>query len=97
MSLKYDGSQIPLPTLESCSSGVDKEYGKKILFGVLGAREEDFENVPEDYHLVLAITRYWYKHCNIDMKHVLLEAFLLLLLLSVDETSTGHAFLKDKP
>ena len=93
----YDGSQIPLPTLESCSSGVDKEYGKKILFGVLGAREEDFENVPEDYHLILAITRYWYKHCNIDMKHVLLEAFLLLLLLSVDETSTGHAFLKDKP
>ena len=93
----YGGSQIPLPTLESCSSGVDKEYGKKILFGVLGAREENFENVPEDYHLILAITRYWYKHCNIDMKHVLLEAFLLLLLLSVDKASTGHAFLKDKP
>ena len=78
----YDGKRIPLPTLQSCGSGIDKEYGKKILFGVLDVREEDFENIPQDYHLILAITRYWYKHCTINNKQVLLESFLILLQLS---------------
>ena len=88
----YDGKQIPLPTLESCGSEViDKEYGKKILFGVLGARVENFENIPQDYHLVLAITRFWYENCTINKKHVLLESFLILLqLLKEDKTIIGH-------
>ena len=88
----YDGKQIPLPTLESCGSeDIDKEYGKKILFGVLGARVENFENIPQDYHLVLAITRFWYENCTINKKRVLLESFLILLqLLKEDKTIIGH-------
>ena len=96
----YDGRQIPLPTLESCGTEVDKEYGKKILFGVLKAKKEDFVNVPQDYHLILVITQYWYTHCTIHKKCVFLEAFLLLLLISKeDETRRGHILrsLKDKP
>ena len=53
----YDNKQIPLPTLQSCGSEIDKEYGKKILFGTLDATVEDFENIPQDYHLLLVITR----------------------------------------
>ena len=96
----YDGRQIPLPTLESCGTEVDKEYGKKILFGVLEAKKEDFVNVPQDYHLILVITQYWYTHCTIHKKRIFLEAFLLLLLISKeDETRRGHILrsLKDKP
>ena len=81
----YDNKQIPLPTLQSCGSEIDKEYGKKILFGTLDATVEDFENIPQDYRLLLVITRYWYKHCTIDKKHVLLESFLILLQLLKQE------------
>ena len=70
---------------------IDKEYGKKILFGDLGARAENFRNIPQDYHLILAITQFWYNHCTIDKKHVLLESFLILLqLLKEDKTRIGH-------
>ena len=31
---------------------------------------------------MLAITRYWYKHCTINKKDILLNAFILLLQLS---------------
>ena len=87
----YGGKQIPLPTLESCGSEViDKEYRKKILFGVLGARVEEFESIPHDYHLILAITRFWYEHCTINKKQVLLESFLILLqLLKEHKTIIG--------
>ena len=79
----YDGKQIPLPTLQSCGLEIDKEYGKKILFGILDAKEEDFKNVPKDYELLLVITHYWYKHCTINNKNVLLKSFVLLLQLSM--------------
>ena len=78
----YDGEEIPLPTLQSCGLEVDKEYGKKILFGILNSKKEDFKKVPQDYQLLLAITRYWYKHCTIYKKDILLNAFILLLQLS---------------
>ena len=78
----YDGEQIPLPTLQSCGTEIDAEYGKKILFGILDAREEDFNYIPQDYQLLLAITRYWYKHCTVEKKEVLLKPFILLLQLS---------------
>ena len=78
----YDGKEVPLPTLKSCGLELDTEYGKKILFGILDARKEDFENIPKDYQLLLAITRYWYKHCTINKKDILLDAFILLLQLS---------------
>ena len=96
----YDNKQIPLPTLQSCGSEIDKEYGKKILFGTLDATVEDFENIPQDYHLLLVITRYWYKHCTIDEKHVLLESFLILLQLSKEnKTRKGHKSIRllDEP
>ena len=78
----YDGEEVPLPTLQSCGSELDVEYGKKILFGILDARKEDFNDTPEDYQLLLAITRYWYKHCTIEKKEVLLKSFVLLLQFS---------------
>lgn len=78
----YDGEQIFLPTLQSCGLKVDAEYGKKILFGILDARKEDFKNIPQDYQLLLAITRYWYKHCTVNKKDILLNAFILLLQVS---------------
>ena len=78
----YDGKQIPLPTLQSCGSKVDVDYGRKILFGILDTRKEDFKSVPKDYKLFLAITRNWYKHCMIKKKHILLSSFILLVQLS---------------
>ena len=78
----YNEKEIPLPTFQSCGSELDAEYGKKILYGILNARKEDFENIPKDYQLLLAITRYWYKHCTINKKDILLNAFILLLQLS---------------
>ena len=77
----YDGREIPLPTLESCGSEIDEEYGKLILFGILHSRKEDFKNIPQDYQLLLAITRYWYKHCTINKKDILLSSFVLLVQL----------------
>ena len=78
----YDGEQIPLPTLQSCGSELDGKYGRKILFGILDAREEDFKNIPQDYQLLLAITRYWYEYCTVEKKEILLKSFILLLQLS---------------
>ena len=78
----YDREEVPLPTLQSCGLELNVEYGKKILFGILDAREEDFNYIPRDYQLLLAITRYWYKRCTIEKKEVLLKSFILLLQLS---------------
>ena len=77
----YDGEVIPLPTLQSCGTQRDREYGVKILFGILDSRKEDFKNIPQDYQLLLAITRYWYKHCTINKKDILLSSFVLLVQL----------------
>ena len=77
----YNGVKIPLPTLQSCGLELDKEYGKKILFGILDTTEENFENIPKNYQLLLATTYYWYKHCTIANKDVLLESFVLLIQL----------------
>ena len=76
----YDGNLIRLPTLQSCVSE-DADYGKKILFGILDVREDEFQSIPQDFRLLLAITRYWYKHCTIDKKLFLLKSFLILLQL----------------
>jgi len=64
----YNGTQIPLPTLQSCGLELDKEYGKKILFGILDTREENFESTLKDYQLLLAATQYWNRHCTITNK-----------------------------
>ena len=80
--IMYDGKEVPLPTLQSCGSQLDTEYGKKILFGILDAWKQDFENIPKDYQLLLAITRFWYTHCTINKKDILLNAFILLVQLS---------------
>ena len=78
-TVTYDGRKIPLPSLESCDIGIEKNYGKEIVFGILDVKEEDFKKVPVYYQLLLAITRYWYKYCTISKKDVLLKAFLLNL------------------
>ena len=78
-TVTYDGRKIPLPSLQSCGMGIEKEYGKQILFGILNVKEEDFKKVPTHYHLLLAITRYWYRYCIISKKDILLKAFLLNL------------------
>ena len=78
-TITYDGRKIPLPSLESCGVGIEKNYGKEILFGVLDVKEEDFKEISVNYQLLLAITRYWYKHCTISEKDVILKAFLLNL------------------
>ena len=75
----YDGREISLPTLQYCGSEIDAEYGMQILFGILLSRKEDFKNVPRDYQLLLAITCYWYKHCTINQKEILLSSFILLV------------------
>ena len=80
--IMYDGEEIPLPSLQSCGLELDTQYGKKILFGILDARKEDFENIPKDYQLLLAITRYWYTHCSINKRDILLNAFILLVQFS---------------
>ena len=74
-----DGREISLPMLQSCGSEIDAEYGMQILFGILLSRKEDFKNVPRDYQLLLAITCYWYKHCTINQKEILLSSFILLV------------------
>ena len=78
-TILYDGRKIPLPSLESCGTEIEKDYGKEILFGILDVKEEDFKKIPTHYHLLLAITRYWYRHCTISKKDILLKAFLLNL------------------
>ena len=78
-TVTYDGRKIPLPSLESCGVGIEKNYGKEILFGILDTKEEDFKEIPVYYHLLLATTCYWYKHCTISKKDVILKAFLLNL------------------
>ena len=80
----YDGKQISLPTLQSCGLETDKENGKKILFGILGAEKEEYKIVSKDHELLLAITSYWYKHCTINNKDILLKSFVLLLQLSME-------------
>ena len=80
----YDGKQIPLPTLQCCCLELDREYGKKILYGILDARKEYFKKIPKDYQLVLVTTRYWYKHCTITKKRALLKSFVLLVQLSIE-------------
>ena len=86
----YDGNVIPLPTLQSCVSE-DADYRKKILFGILDVREDDFESIPQDFQLLLAITQYWYKHCTIDKKVYLLKSFLILLqLFKENKMKIGH-------
>ena len=79
--ITYNGTQILLPTLQSCGLELDKEYGKKILFGILDTLEENFENIPKNYQLLLATTQYWYRHCTITNKDILLESFVLLIQL----------------
>ena len=78
-TVTYDGRKIPLPSLESCGVGIEKNYGKEILFGILDVKEEDFKEIPAYYQLLLSITRYWYKNCTISKKDVILKAFLLNL------------------
>ena len=85
MNVIYDGVEIPLPSLQSCGLEVDKEYGKKILFAVLDARKEDIENIPEEYQLLLVITRFWYKHCAVIKKDILLNSFVLLVQLAKED------------
>ena len=80
--IMYDGRELPLPTLQSCGLELGTEYGKKILFGILDARKQDFESIPKDYQLLLAITRFWYTHCTINKRDILLNAFILLVQLS---------------
>ena len=90
--IMYDGEEAPLPTLRSCGLELDMEYGKKILFGILDAKKEDFENIPKDYQLLLGITHYWYTHCTINKKDILLNAFILLVQLS-----KGHNIERNLP
>ena len=75
----YDDKKITLPSLESCGLKIEREYGKKVLFGILDVKEGDFKKIPTNYHLLLAITCYWYKHCTISKKDAILKAFLLNL------------------
>ena len=88
-TVTYDGKKIPLPSLEFCGVGITNSYGKEILFGILDAKEEDFKKIPVYYQLLLAITRYWYKHCTISKKDIILKAFLLNLLLLTLTTVGG--------
>ena len=88
----YDGKELPLPSLQSCGLELDMQYGKKILFGILDAKKEDFDNIPMDYQLMLAITRYWYIHCSINKRDILLNAFILLVQLS-----KGHNIERNLP
>ena len=78
-TIMYDGKEIALPSLHSCGSEIEKDYGKKILFGLLDVKEEDFKKISTDYHLLLAMTHFWYKHYTINKKDVILKAFLLNL------------------
>ena len=93
----YHGKEIALPSLHSCGSEIEKGYGKKILFGLLHVKEEDFKKIPTDYHLLLAITHYWYNHCTINKKDVLLKAFLLNLLKPLMPLSTTASAHNAKP
>ena len=48
-TILYDGRKIPLPSLESCGTEIEKDYGKEILFGILdvdadGLAEVDLGN-----------------------------------------------------
>ena len=78
-TVTYDGKKIPLPSLQSCGMNLEKDYGKRILFGILDVKEEDLKKIPTNHQLLLAITRYWYRYCTINRKNVLVKAFLLNL------------------
>ena len=95
-TVTYDGRRIPLPSLESCGVRIERDYGKKILFGILDVKEEDFKTIPAYYQLLLAITCYWYKHCTISKKDVLLKAFLLNLQRPLLALSTTALVSKDE-
>ena len=98
-TVTYDGRQVPLPSLQSCDSGIEKNYGKEILFGILDVKEKDFKNIPAYYQLLLAITHFWYKHCTINKKDFLLKAFLLNLqkpLMRLGTTASVHNEVKSQ-
>ena len=98
-TVTYDGRKIPLPSLESCGVGIENSYGKEILFGILDVKEENFKEIPVYYQLLLAITGYWYKHCTVSKKDVILKAFLLNLqqpLLALTTVAGKDEKLKDK-
>ena len=78
-TVTYDGKKILLPSLQSCGMDIEKDYGKEVLFGILDVKEENIKKIPTHYQLLLAITSYWYRHCTINKKDVLLKAFLLNL------------------
>lgn len=96
-TVTYDGRQVPLPSLQSCDLGIESNYGKEILFGILDVRDEDFKKIPACYQLLLAITHFWYKHSTINKKDVLLKAFLLNLqksLMRLGATVSVHSEVK---
>ena len=76
--------------------GIEKEYGKQILFGILNVKEEDFKKIPTHYHLLLAITCYWYRYCTISKKDILLKAFLLNLQQPLATLNTTGSLSKNK-
>jgi len=78
-SITYRRKQILLPSLVSLGSNCDIDSAKKILYIVLGCREKDFKPFSKDYRLLLAIMRYWYTHCTVNGKTILLQSFLLFL------------------
>ncbi|XP_065912689.1 protein asteroid homolog 1-like [Dysidea avara] len=78
-SITYHGNQIPLPSLVSLGSDHEIDSAKKILYTVLECREKDFKKLSKDYRLLLAIMRYWYTHCTVRGKTIILQSFLLYL------------------
>ena len=82
-SKKYliGNESLDLPRL-SCIREYDKKCKIKLLYGVLECKENQFAMLEyQEVRLLLAITQYWYKHCNTDLdKDKLLQAFLLSLM-----------------
>ena len=94
-TVTYDGRKVPLPSLQSCDLGVEKDYGKKILFGILDVKDKIFKKIPACYQLLLAITQYWYKCSTTSKKDVLLKAFLLNLQKPLMPLSTNASVRKE--
>jgi len=94
-TIMYDGKEITLPSLQSCGLEIEREYGKKILFGILDAKEKDFTKIPMRYELLLAITRYWHKYCTVSKKDILLKSFLLNLQQPMMALSTTSSMYRD--
>ena len=78
-SIAYHRKQIPFPSLVCLGSDCDVDVAKKILYTVLECREKDFKSFSKDYRLLLAIMRYWYTHCTVRGKIIILQSFLLFL------------------